>query len=461
MKKESVGIVCLRSFLLQGDYIMEHKIITVQQGSIAQELEIEPGDSLLSINGKEIKDVFDYQYYCNEEYLTVLIRKVCGEEWELEIEKEYEEDLGLGFGEGLMDNYRSCRNQCIFCFIDQMPPGMRDTLYFKDDDARLSFLQGNYITLTNLSKQDLDRIISYHMSPVNISVHTTNPNLRCKMLHNRFAGMEALDKIKRLYQGQIEMNSQIVLCLGINDGKELDRSIWDLSRFFPYMKSLSVVPVGLTKYREGLAKLKKFEKEDARNVLKQIESWQEKFLKELGTRFVHASDEWFLTAELPIPTKEYYEGYGQIENGVGMIRSFEDEVDLALKKYKELGYLPKEKKSLISLATGVLAAPILEKQMKKIACYIHGLSFHVYMIENEFFGKDITVAGLLTGQDIIKQLTGKQLGKALLLPDVLLRSGEQILLDDLTIEDLEKALQIPIRIVQSDGESLLKQVINA
>lgn len=461
MKKESVGIVCLRSFLLQGDYIMEHKIITVQQGSIAQELEIEPGDSLLSINGKEIKDVFDYQYYCNEEYLTVLIRKVCGEEWELEIEKEYEEDLGLGFGEGLMDNYRSCKNQCIFCFIDQMPPGMRDTLYFKDDDARLSFLQGNYITLTNLSKQDLDRIISYHMSPVNISVHTTNPNLRCKMLHNRFAGMEALDKIKRLYQGQIEMNSQIVLCLGINDGKELDRSIWDLSRFFPYMKSLSIVPVGLTKYRKGLTKLKKFEKEDARNVLKQIENWQEKFLKELGTRFVHASDEWFLTAQVPIPTKEYYEGYGQIENGVGMIRSFEDEVDLALKKYKELGYLPKEKKSLISLATGVLAAPILEKQMKKIACYIHGLSFHVYMIENEFFGKDITVAGLLTGQDIIKQLTGKQLGKTLLLPDVLLRSGEQVLLDDLTIQDLEKALQIPIRIVQSDGESLLKQVINA
>lgn len=461
MKKESVGIVCLRSFLLQGDYIMEHKIITVQQGSIAQELEIEPGDSLLSINGKEIKDVFDYQYYCNEEYLTVLIRKVCGEEWELEIEKEYEEDLGLGFGEGLMDNYRSCKNQCIFCFIDQMPPGMRDTLYFKDDDARLSFLQGNYITLTNLSKQDLDRIISYHMSPVNISVHTTNPNLRCKMLHNRFAGMEALDKIKRLYQGQIEMNSQIVLCLGINDGKELDRSIWDLSRFFPYMKSLSVVPVGLTKYRKGLTKLKKFEKEDARNVLKQIENWQEKFLKELGTRFVHASDEWFLTAQVPIPTKEYYEGYGQIENGVGMIRSFEDEVDLALKKYKELGYLPKEKKSLISLATGVLAAPVLEKQMKKIACYIHGLSFHVYMIENEFFGKDITVAGLLTGQDIIKQLTGKQLGKTLLLPDVLLRSGEQVLLDDLTIQDLEKALQIPIRIVQSDGESLLKQVINA
>lgn len=461
MKKESVGIVCLRSFLLQGDYIMEHKIITVQQGSIAQELEIEPGDSLLSINGKEIKDVFDYQYYCNEEYLTVLIRKVCGEEWELEIEKEYEEDLGLGFGEGLMDNYRSCKNQCIFCFIDQMPPGMRDTLYFKDDDARLSFLQGNYITLTNLSKQDLDRIISYHMSPVNISVHTTNPNLRCRMLHNRFAGMEALDKIKRLYQGQIEMNSQIVLCLGINDGKELDRSIWDLSRFFPYMKSLSVVPVGLTKYRKGLTKLKKFEKEDARNVLKQIENWQEKFLKELGTRFVHASDEWFLIAQVPIPTKEYYEGYGQIENGVGMIRSFEDEVDLALKKYKELGYLPKEKKSLISLATGVLAAPILEKQMKKIACYIHGLSFHVYMIENEFFGKDITVAGLLTGQDIIKQLTGKQLGKTLLLPDVLLRSGEQVLLDDLTIQDLEKALQIPIRIVQSDGESLLKQVINA
>lgn len=438
---------------------MEHKILSVQPGSIAEELEIEPGDVLLSVNGNEIRDIFDYQYYCNEEYVTVLIRKADGEEWELEIEKEYEEDLGMEFGEGLMDSYKSCRNKCMFCFIDQMPPGMRETLYFKDDDARLSFLQGNYITLTNMSEEDLDRIIAYHMSPVNISVHTTNPELRCRMLHNRFAGTEALEKMRKLYEGGIEMNSQIVLCKGINDGAELDRSIEDLSQLYPYMQSLSVVPVGLTKYREGLSKLEKFEKEDAGRVLEQIGAWQETFLKTLGTRFVHASDEWFLTAEAEIPEAEYYEGYGQIENGVGMIRSLVDEVAEALQRYEADGLLPKEREISVSLATGKLAAPILQKLLEEMKEHMPKLSFHVYMIENEFFGKDITVAGLLTGQDIIKQLTGKPLGDALLLPEVLLRSGERVLLDDLTVEDLEKALQIPIRIVQSDGESLLKQVI--
>jgi putative radical SAM enzyme (TIGR03279 family) len=438
---------------------MEHKIISVQPGSIADELEIEAGDILLLVNGNEISDIFDYQYYCNEEYLTVLIRKQDGEEWELEIEKEYEEDLGMEFGEGLMDQYKSCRNQCVFCFIDQMPPGMRETLYFKDDDARLSFLQGNYITLTNMSEKDLDRILHYHMSPVNISVHTTNPDLRCKMLHNRFAGMEALDKIQKLYDGGIEMNSQIVLCKGINDGAELDRSIEDLSRFYPYMQSLSVVPVGLTKYRDGLAKLQKFEKEDAREVLAQIERWQKKLYETLGTRFVHASDEWFLTAGREIPSADYYEGYGQIENGVGMIRSLEDEVEDALLEYEEKGLLPKEREICISLATGVLAAPVMEEILQKAAGYLPKFSYRVYSIENEFFGKDITVAGLLTGQDIVKQLSGKELGDALLLPDVLLRSGEEVLLDDMTVRDLEKALQISIRIVQSDGESLLKQII--
>lgn len=438
---------------------MEHIILSIQPGSIAEELEIEPGDVLLSVNGREIKDIFDYQYYCNEEYLTVFIRKADGEEWELEIEKEYEEDLGMEFGEGLMDSYKSCRNQCMFCFIDQMPPGMRETLYFKDDDARLSFLQGNYITLTNMSEEDLDRIIAYHMSPVNISVHTTNPELRCKMLHNRFAGIEALKKMQRLYQSGIEMNSQIVLCKGINDGAELDRSIEDLSRLHPCMQSLSVVPVGLTKYREGLTKLERFEKEDAKHVLAQIGIWQEKFLKTLGTRFVHASDEWFLTAGAEIPGADYYEGYGQIENGVGMIRSLVDEVAETLQRYEADGFLPKERKLSVSLATGKLAAPILQKLLEEMKEYMPKLSFHVYMIENEFFGKDITVAGLLTGQDIIRQLTGKPLGDALLLPEVLLRSGEQVLLDDLTVQDLEKALQIPIRIVQSDGESLLRQVI--
>lgn len=438
---------------------MEHCIHAIRPNSIAEELGVESGDILLSVNGQEIKDIFDYQYYCNEEYLTVVIRKANGEEWELEIEKEYEEDLGMEFGESLMDSYKSCRNHCVFCFIDQMPKGMRETLYFKDDDARLSFLQGNYITLTNMSEDDIDRIVKYRMSPVNVSVHTTNPELRCQMLSNRFAGKEALEKIQKLYDGRIEMNSQIVLCKGINDGQELDRSIQDLTKWYPYMRSLSVVPVGLTCHRDGLQKLEKFQKEDARRVVEQIAAWQERCLQTLGTRFVHASDEWFLTADLPIPQADDYEGYGQIENGVGMVRSFSDEVLEALKRYDREKRLPKEREISVSLAAGTLFAPILENLLEQIAARMPKLSFHIYAIENEFFGKDITVTGLLTGQDIIAQLSKKQLGDALLLSDTLLRNGETVLLDDLTIADLEKALQIPIRIVQSNGESLLKQVI--
>lgn len=430
-----------------------HYVTSVEPGSIADQLEIEIGDELLKINGTEIKDVFDYHYLVNDEYLLLLIRKKNGEEWELEIEKDYEEDLGIEFGDGLMDQYRSCRNKCVFCFIDQMPPGMRETLYFKDDDARLSFLQGNYITLTNMSDEDLNRIIFYKLSPINISVHTTNPDLRKQMLHNRFAG-DALAKLKKLYENEILMNSQIVLCKGYNDGTELDRTISDLGAMQPYMQSLSVVPVGLTKYREGLANLSKFSKEDAIHVIKQVESWQQKFLKEYGTRFVHLSDEWYLTAELPIPEEEYYEGYGQIENGVGMIRSLVDEVTEAIEA--EEG---DDRKKKISLATGVLAAPIIRDMVALINKKYPNIDATVYTIQNDFFGRDITVAGLLTGQDIINQLKDKDLGEYLILPNVLLRQGEDVLLDDLRLPDLENALQIGIRIVQSDGQSLVDTIV--
>ena len=237
----------------------EHIIKTIEAGSIAEELGIEPGDKLISINNHTIEDVFDYHYLVNDEELVVLIEKMDGEEWELEIEKDYDEDLGITFEQGLMDEYRSCRNKCIFCFIDQMPKGMRETLYFKDDDSRLSFLQGNYITLTNMSDHDIDRMVQYHLEPINISFQTTNPELRCKMLHNRFAG-EALKKVDRLYEGGIHMNGQIVLCKGVNDGAELERSIKDLTKYLPYLQSVSVVPVGLTKYREGLYPLEPFTK---------------------------------------------------------------------------------------------------------------------------------------------------------------------------------------------------------
>ena len=430
-----------------------HKIKSVLPGSIAEEMEIAVGDVLLTINNQELKDVFDYHFYMNDEYIVVLLRKPNGEEWELEIEKEYEEDLSIEFEQGLMDEYRSCRNKCIFCFIDQMPPGMRDTLYFKDDDARLSFLQGNYITLTNMSDEDLDRIILYKLSPVNISIQTMNPELRCKMLHNRFAG-DALKKVKKLYEGGIEMNSQIVLCKGINDGKELDYSIEKLAEMAPFMRSLSVVPIGLTKFREGLAKVEKFQKEDANIVLDQIEAWQEKLLERLGTRFVFASDEWYLTAERPIPEESYYEGYGQIENGVGMVRSLIDEVVEGMETYAH-----SDKKRTISAATGVLAAPIIQTCVEEIQKKFPNVEVHVYTIINDFFGHDITVAGLITAQDLMKQLKDKPLGDALILPDTMLRSGEDVFLDDYTLEDVKKTLQIPIRIVESDGMSLIRAIV--
>ena len=319
---------------------MKHIIQAIEPGSIAEELELEPGDALLTINGEPMEDVFDYHYMINDSNLIVLIEKAGGEQWELEIEKDYSEDLGIVFENGLMDDYKSCTNKCIFCFIDQMPPGMRETLYFKDDDSRLSFLQGNYITLTNMKDKDLDRIIKYHLAPINISVHTTNPLLRQKMLHNRFAG-EALEKIKKLYDHGIEMNGQVVLCKGVNDGAELERTISDLAGYLPYMESLSVVPVGLSKYREGLYPLEPFTREDARETIAIIEKWQKICMEKHGCHFVQASDEFYLTAELPIPEEERYDGYLQLENGVGMIRLLKTEFTDALeeaKKKMELGH---------------------------------------------------------------------------------------------------------------------------
>ena len=311
----------------------KHIIKEIEPGSIAMELGIEPGDRLLSINDMEIEDVFDYHFYVNDEELTLLIEKPDGEQWELQIEKDYEEDLGLIFEQGLMDEYRSCKNKCIFCFIDQMPEGMRDTLYFKDDDSRLSFLQGNYVTLTNMSDYDIERIIRYHLEPINISFQTTNPKLRCKMLHNRFAG-EALKKVDRLFRAGIEMNGQIVLCKGVNDGEELERSIRDLSEYIPCLRSVSVVPVGLTKYREGLYPLEPFIKEDAEDVLQTIHRWQEKLYARHGLHFIHAGDEWYILAGEEMPEAERYDGYLQLENGVGMLRLLMDEFQEALEEEK-------------------------------------------------------------------------------------------------------------------------------
>ena len=430
-----------------------HEIKTVLPGSIASELELVPGDVLLSVNGKEIEDILDYHYLTNEEYLTVLVRKPDGEEWELEIEKEFEEDLGLEFTEELMDQYRSCRNQCIFCFIDQMPPGMRETLYFKDDDARLSFLQGNYITLTNMSDKQIDRIIFYKLSPINISIHTTNPELRCRMLNNRFAGT-ALEKIDRLCRAGITMNGQIVLCKGYNDGEELRRTLRDLEKYVPEMQSVSVVPVGLTKYRDGLVPLEPFGREEAGDVLALIGEYQEYYKSRYNTRLVFASDEWYLTAGEEIPEADFYENYPQIENGVGMVRSLLDEFTEAFSRAK-----PDSACRDVALATGRLMAPILRRLFEVLPDKFPNTRVTVYDIRNDFFGESITVAGLLTGRDIIAQLTGLPAADRLLLPSALLRSGENVLLDDVTVSDIEKALQTTVRIVKSDGTDLLRAIL--
>ena len=431
----------------------EHVIKTIESGSIAEELELEPGDVLVAVNGQPVKDVFDYHYLINEEYLEILVRKADGEEWELEIEKEYEDDLGIEFENGMMDDYRSCSNKCIFCFIDQLPKGMRDTLYFKDDDSRLSFLQGNYVTLTNMSDEDVQRIITYRMEPINISFQAMHPELRCQMLHNRFAG-DALKKVDRFYEAGIVMNGQIVLCKGVNDGKELEYSIEQLVKYLPYLQSVSVVPVGLTRYRDGLYPLEPFTKEDACAVLALIHSWQDRLYKEYGSHFIHAGDEWYLLAEEEIPTEDSYDGYMQLENGVGMIRLLQEEVR------EELAALAGDDcERRVTIATGELAAPILEELGQEIKAKYPKLDLQVKAVKNEFFGGKITVAGLLTGQDLKKQLADLNLGEELLLTEHMLKSGERVFLDDVTVEELSGALQVPITIVKSDGKSFLDAVL--
>ena len=432
---------------------MEHIISSVAPGSIAQEMGIEPGDRLLEVNGKSPEDVFDYRYLMNEEEILVLIRKANGEEWELEIEKEYEDDLGIEFENGLMDDYRSCRNKCIFCFIDQLPKGMRSTLYFKDDDSRLSFLQGNYLTLTNMSEHDIDRIIQYKLSPINISFQTMNPELRCKMLHNRFAG-EIFDKVKRLKDAGIIMNGQIVLCRGVNDGAELERSIRELTAYMPQLESVSVVPVGLTRYRDGLYPLEPFTKEDACEVLDLIHGWQEKLYKEWGNHFIHAGDEWYILAERPIPEEKTYDGYLQLENGVGMVRLLDEEVAQTL-----AGMTGDDRKIHRTIATGELAAPFLRKHVESVRKKYPNVDIQVLAIKNEFFGGKITVAGLITGTDLLSQLKGKDLGDRLLLTNHMLKSGEPVFLDDVTVDDVQNALQIKVSIVESSGADFVSSLI--
>ena len=433
---------------------MSTVITSVDHRSPAQRAGIRPGEKLLTINGHEIVDVLDYRFYGYDAKCRLELLEPNGSVRNVQIKKEEGLDLGLNFDTYLMDEMRCCANHCVFCFVDQMPPGMRQTLYFKDDDSRLSFLQGNYVTLTNMSEHDIDRIIRYHLGPINVSFQAMNPKLRCQMLHNRFAG-EALKKVDRLYENGIEMNGQIVLCKGVNDGEELRYSIEALGKYMPVLQSVSVVPVGLTKFREGLYPLEPFNKEDAGEVLDMIEHYQKIFYEKYGIHGIHAGDEWYLLAEREIPEAERYDGYIQYENGVGMLRSLIDEVE------EELALREKDESisHTISIATGYSAAPVLRQLADRVQEKYPNVYTEVYPIVNHFFGERITVAGLLTFQDLKEQLLEKNLGERLLLPSTIVKSDEDLFLDDYRVGDLETALQTPVNIVKSSGRAFVEALL--
>ena len=433
---------------------MLQKIIGVAPGSIAEELGIEPGDMLVAIDGQEIDDVLDYYFYTDSDQLELCIRGADGEEWLCDIEKEEKEDLGLIFEEQFMGKYRHCQNKCIFCFIDQLPKGMRDTLYFKDDDARLSFLNGNYITLTNMRETDFQKVIRYHMSPINISVHTTNPELRVSMLGNPRAAA-IMEPLRRLAEAGITLNGQIVLCKGVNDREELDRTITDLGGLIPAMTSVSIVPVGLSRHREGLYPLEPFTREDAAALIQQIEPYREKFWTDHGTHFVHLSDEFYRLAELPLPEEEAYDGYPQIENGVGMLRLFWNEAVARLEELKPDVQIETD----VSLVTAPCAAMYIEQLVERVQQVFPKVRVHTHCIVNHYFGDHITVTGLLTGRDIVGQLRMQERGEKLLLPENLLRDGQDVLLDDMSIQEIEEALQMPVDIVKSSGRDFIDKII--
>ena len=430
-----------------------HYINRVIEDSIAQQLGISAGDYLISINNQEIKDIFDYQYLTTDEYIDLYIEHQDGSQVIYEIEKEYDEELGIDFMDGLMDEYHSCKNRCIFCFIHQMPPGMRKSLYFQDDDSRLSFLQGNYITLTNLTSKDVDRLIEYHLEPINISIHTMDKELRKQMLKNPFAG-DSLDYLDRFKAAGIRMNGQIVLCKGVNDGKNLEYSLDRLLEYAPELESVSIVPAGLTKYRKNLYPLENYTPQEAREVISLVDKYQRRALQVVGNRFFRCSDEWYLVSQTPIPEASFYEGYGQLENGVGMIRLLEEEFMEALRQRSGDGQVRK-----VSIATGVLAYPLLKKLTQKAMEKYPKSQIFVYCIQNDFFGEDITVAGLLTGQDIMKQLAGKDLGEKLLLSENMLKFETELFLDDVYVKDIEEELHTKIVMVKSEGEDLLDKIL--
>lgn len=430
------------------------EVFSVRPDSIAEELGIEPGDIIRSVNGRRIGDFLDYQFLTAAEELLLCVQKKNGGLIEFEIENEDMEDLGIGFKNMLFDPAKSCSNRCIFCFIDQLPPNLRESLYFKDDDSRLSFLYGNYVTMTNMLPKEVDRLIEYRVSPVNISVHTTNMELRKKMLRNRHAG-RLMDYIKRLADGGISMNMQIVLCKGVNDGEELTRTLQDLAAFFPAAVSVSVVPVGLSRYREGLYPLEAFTRQDARNVVQQVESLQQQFLEKLGSRFVYVSDEFYLMAEMAMPEAESYEGFPQIENGVGMEVSLEEEFMEALAEQPAMG-----QSGRTVIATGTLAYPFIKKLVDRANQRYTNLKAEVVAVPNRLFGGGVSVAGLLGGRDLISSLQGRAIDR-LLITSSMLKADEPIFLDDVTMQELEETLAAKVQPVENDGRELMYALLAA
>ena len=436
---------------------MKNVIKEVLPDSIAEEVGIEVNDVLISINDNIIDDIIDYRFLSADEEIVLQIEKPNGEIWDIEIEKDYGEELGIEFGGGIMDKAKSCSNKCMFCFIDQLPKGMRDTLYFKDDDSRLSFLQGNFVTLTNMKEEDIDRIIRYRISPINISVHTTNPELRVRMLKNRFAG-NVLERMQRLSDEGIQMHAQIVCIPDVNDGEELKRTIEDLYKLYPQVNNVAVVPIGITKFREGLEKVNTFTKEGSKYTIDMVKELQSKFYNEVGEPFVRLSDEFYIVAGEEIPDAEFYNGFTQIEDGVGVTRCFRDAIE------SDLDILDLNKKGSYTMITGALAYDEVKSAAEKIVKKNPKIHIDVFNIINNFFGNTITVNGLLTGGDIIEQLKGKIRTPYLFMADNMFRRGyelapqDSIMLDDLTIDDIEKALDVKVIVCDYTGEDLISLI---
>lgn len=438
---------------------MRNVVTNVIPDSIAEEVGIEVNDILLSINGEKIVDIIDYRFLTADEEIVLEIEKPNGEVWDYEIEKEYGEELGLEFGGGIMDKAKRCSNNCMFCFIDQLPKGMRETLYFKDDDSRLSFLQGNFVTLTNMKDEDIERIIRYRISPINISVHTTNPELRVKMLGNRFAG-QVYERMKKLANAGIEMHCQIVLISDVNNGEELKKTINDLYKLYPSVVNVAVVPIGVTRYRDGLANVKTFNKETAKFELEMVMELQKKFIEENNDPFVRMSDEFYIVSGIDVPEEKFYNGYEQIEDGVGMIRCFRDAIDNTIVD------LDRSIVGRFAIPTGKLAYKEIYDAAVKIMNINNNIKIEVFEIINNFFGETITVTGLITGRDIIKQLKGKINSDYLIMSNNMFRKGyelgdnsEYIMLDDIKIGDIEKELGVKVLVCDHTGEDLVS-IIN-